>query len=307
MGANVIAVLLGAILVCLAGSAFSICRKLRISLQAKSFSDAALYERGRQGAQRDDDKGDVGVLGKMLQDAGVESSPSMWLACVLAVLIVVGLFAFQATGAVGAASGIFLACACVFLYLARAKTKRRELLASQFVRLLPQLSASVKSAQTVERAFRASVNCAQEPIRSELAWMLARVSYGEPLVSALEDMAKRTGSEDIAAFAASMRIQQRFGGPVNKVIDLVCDHANERMRTKRELQTELAGTRLATWFVAGAMPVIFALMFATSADFSTFYRTEPFGWLVLAGAGLMEVIGVVACRKITTFRTAGFS
>ena len=307
MGTGAIVAVLGIALVCLAGSAFSICRKLRISLQAKSLSDAALYEQGRRDTRSDDAGRTASALGKMLRDAGVQSSPSVWLACVGVVLVAVGFFASRIAGALGAAAGVSLGCVCVLLYLARAKSKRRELLSAQFVRLLPQLSASVKSAQTVERAFRASADRAQEPIRSELTWMLARVSYGEPLVSALEDMAKRTGSEDVAAFAASMRIQQRFGGPVNKVIDLVCDHANERMKTKRELRTELAGTRLATWFVASAMPVIFALMFATSSDFSTFYRTEPLGWLVLAAAGFMEVLGIVACRKITTFRTARFS
>lgn len=306
MTSGVVVLLLGVTLVCLAGSAFSVYRKLRLSLRKKPFSDAALYEQGFREAQRNDD-GNIGVLGKALQAAGIDSSPLVWAACVGTVLLAVGFFAFQIAGAAGAALGVLAACMCVFAYLERAKSRRRELVALQFVRLLPQLSASVKSAQTVERAFRSLADRAQEPIRSELAWMLARVSYGEPLVGALEGMARRTGSDDIAAFAASMRIQQRFGGPVSRVIDLVSDHANERMRTKRELKTELAGTRLATWFVAGAMPVIFTLMYATSADFSTFYRTEPLGWLVLASAGLMEVLGIVACRKITTFRITRFS
>lgn len=193
------------------------------------------------------------------------------------------------------------------MYVERARRRRRELLAEQFIRMLPQLSASVRSAQTVERAFRASVDRAQEPIRSELVRVLAQVSYGEPLVGALEGMARRTGSEDVAAFAASMRIQQRFGGPVNKVIDLVGDHANARMKTKRELRTELAGTRLATWFVAGAMPVIFGLMYMTSSDFALFYRTDPLGWLVLSCAAFMEIAGIAACKKITTFREVDVS
>lgn len=289
-----------------AASAYSVRRKLRISLSAHAVSDRTLYEQGRRETD-EQGKSDNSLVGRLLRDSGIETSPLMWLLCVSAVLVTVGVFCLKAGGVPAAFAGVILACAGTAAYMERAKRKRRELLAMQFVRLLPQLSASVRSAQTVERAFRASTDRAQEPIRSELVRVLAQVSYGESLVSALEDMAKRTGSEDVSAFAASMRIQQRFGGPVNKVIDLVCDHANARMKTQRELKTELAGTRLATWFVAGAMPAIFALMYATSPDFASFYQTEPLGWLVLSGAVFMEVVGVAACRKITAFRGIGVS
>lgn len=284
-----------------AASAFSVRRKLRCSISARAFSDKVLFEQGKRvSAERQND--DVGVLGKALQDAGVESSPMTWLLCVATVLVTVGVFSFRAGGAAAAFVGTMLVCAGVALYLNRMKKKRCELLSEQFIRLLPQLSASVRSAQTVERAFRSSVERAQEPIRSELVRVLAQVSYGESLVDALEDMARRCGSEDIAAFAASLRIQQRFGGPVNKVIDLVSDHAKSRMKMKRELRTELAGTRLATWFVACAMPAIFGLMYVTSPDFALFYQSNALGWLVLSAAILMEIVGVVACKKVTTFR-----
>ena len=293
-------VLIIALVVVIAG-AFSVRRKLRCSLSAQAFSDRSLYEQGKR-ASDEKRKGDVGTLGKVLQGAGIESAPMTWLMCVTAVMVAVVVFSFRAGGVLAAFLGAVFVCAGVVVYLQRAKKKRQKLLSVQFVRLLPQLSASVRSAQTVERAFRASVERAQEPLRSELVRVLAQVSYGESLVTALEDMARRCESEDIAAFAASMRIQQRFGGPVNKVIDLVGDHANARMKTQRELKTELAGTRLATWFVACAMPAIFGLMYAISSDFALFYRTEPLGWLVLAAAVSMEIAGVLACKKITTFR-----
>lgn len=306
MGSQITVFALCAALVIVAGCAFSIHRRVRLLLHTRALSDRFLYEQGKQAAQTKREE-NPGAIERLLREAGVEAAPLTWMLCVAAVLVAVGVFFFKAAGMGAAVAGVLLACVGVALYLLQAKRKRRDLMALQFVRLLPQLSASVRSAQTVERAFRASAERAQEPIRSELARVLAQVSYGEPLVAALEGMAQRTGSEDVAAFAASMRIQQRFGGPVNKVVDLVSDHANERMKTQRELKTELAGTRLATWVVACAMPAIFALMYTTSPDFALFYSTEPLGWLVLSLAVLMEIIGVIACRKITTFCQVHFS
>ena len=155
------------------------------------------------------------------------------------------------------------------------------------MRLVPQLSASVKSSLTLERALRVSADHAPEPLRSELMAVLARVSYGMPLVQALARMAQS--------------IQQRFGGSMGAVLDLIAEHAQGRALMQQELRSELAGTRMATVVVACAMPAIFAFMFATNPAFSLFYRENPLGWAVLAGAALMEVAGIAACRRITRF------
>ena len=97
--------------------------------------------------------------------------------------------------------------------------------------------------------------------------MLARVSYGMPLVQALARMAQSTGDADVAALASAMRIQQRFGGSMGAVLDLIAEHAQGRALMQQELRSELAGTRMATVVVACAMPAIFAFMFATSPAF----------------------------------------
>ena len=263
-------------------------------------SDRALYELGKRDAESA--KADVeGPLGRMLRDAGIEASPVSWTLCLGTVGAFAAFFGMRASGLLGAMLGVGLVCIAAALYVLRARAKRRELLSRQFVRLVPQLSASVKSSLTLERALRVSADHAPEPLRSELMAVLARVSYGMPLVQALARMAQSTGDADVAALASAMRIQQRFGGSMGAVLDLIAEHAQGRALMQQELRSELAGTRMATVVVACAMPAIFAFMFATNPAFSLFYRENPLGWAVLAGAALMEVAGIAACRRITRF------
>ena len=139
----------------------------------------------------------------------------------------------------------------------------------------------------------------KKPKLPRLARVLADTAYGTTLAMAFERMARRTDSPDVRSLAAAVRIQQRFGGAVAPVLDLIAAHAAARLRTSRELKTELAGTRLAKWFVALAMPAIFFIMFATNADFSQFYREQPLGWIVLGVAGCSEAFGLFACQRIT--------
>ena len=135
--------------------------------------------------------------------------------------------------------------------------------------------------------------------------MLADAAYGTSLSVSLEEMARRTASPDVQALAAAVRVQQRFGGAIAPVLDMIAAHANARLKMSRELRTELAGTRLAKWFVAAAMPAIFLLMFVANPDFARFYAEEPLGWAVAGVAALCEISGLLACQRITSVSNSG--
>ena len=283
-------------------AAYSVYRRQRTASKNAELNAQALYEQGRRDAGKEEESS--GALGRALADAGIDTAPAVWVGSLAAIAVVAASFGNLAGGfpvAILCTAAVPLAGAARVAYGAK---RRRVLFAEQFVSMLPQLSASVKSSLTLERSIRISADHAPEPLRSELTYILAQASYGTPLPQAFEVLAKRTSCRDAAALAAAMRIQSRFGGPLSTVLDSISDHANARMRLERELRTELAGTRLAQWFVSCSMPAIFAMSYALNADFAAFYREEPLGWLVLAGALCMEVIGVVACRHVTKCKRA---
>ena len=264
--------------------AYALVRQERAAYRGRVLSDRGLYEAGEAA----------------LHEAGVETPAANWAAGVAAIAFVSLSLAAALTGdpGIGAVVGAAaLATAGVWLHVRR--LRRRELLDRQLARALPQIAASVRSSLTLERALRTAASHVEDPLREELARVLADTAYGTTLAMAFERLARRTDSPDVRSLAAAVRIQQRFGGAVAPVLDLIAAHAAARLRTSRELKTELAGTRLAKWFVALAMPAIFFIMFATNADFSQFYREQPLGWIVLGVAGCSEAFGLFACQRIT--------
>ncbi|MFR8046068.1 MAG: type II secretion system F family protein [Eggerthella lenta] len=261
-------------------------------------SDRGLYEAG-EAAATERKKPKLPRLARALHEAGVETPAANWAAGVAAIAFVSLSLAAALTGdpGIGAVVGAAaLATAGVRLHVRR--LRRRELLDRQLARALPQIAASVRT-RSRSSAAHGRVARRGHPLREELARVLADTAYGTTLAMAFERMARRTDSPDVRSLAAAVRIQQRFGGAVAPVLDLIAAHAAARLRTSRELKTELAGTRLAKWFVALAMPAIFFIMFATNADFSQFYREQPLGWIVLGVAGCSEAFGLFACQRIT--------
>lgn len=278
--------------------AYSVMRRQWAASKDHALSAQKLYEQGK----RESEKGEPsssGLIGRALEEAGIEASSAVWTASVVALGLVLAAFANLAAGILAAPIALAATLLVAMLYVSRGAKKRKTLFSEQFVRLLPQLSASVKSSLTLERSLRVCVDHAPDPLKGELTRVLAQASYGMALPETFELLAERTGCADARALASAMRVQSRFGGPLAAVLDSIADHANARMRLERELATELAGTKLAQGFVACSMPAIFLMSYVLNADFAAFYREEPLGWIVLGAAAFMEVVGVCACRRVT--------
>lgn len=280
--------------------AYALVRQERAASRGRALSDRGLYEAG-EAAAAERKKSRLPRLTHALHEAGLDASASSWIAGVAAVAFVS--FALVAALSGDTVAGALASAAVLVgagMRLRSLRKRRRELLDRQLARALPQIAAGVRSSLTLERAVRTVASHVEDPLREEFARVLADAAYGTSLSAALGQMALRTGSPDVRALAAAVRIQQRFGGAVAPVLDLIAAHAAARLRMSRELKTELAGTRLAKWFVALAMPAIFFIMFATNADFSQFYREQPLGWAVLGIAGCSEAFGLLACQRITS-------
>lgn len=279
---------------------YALVRQARAAQQRRRLDDRDLYEAGEAAAT---ERKEVRLprLTALLHETGREGSAVGWIAQLAALAFVVFAVATALSGraVVGAGAGAaVLGAMGARLHLLR--KRRQELLSQQFTRVLPQVAASVRSSLTLERALRTAASHVEDPLREEVARVLADAAYGTTLAEAFELMAARTGDPDVRALAAAVRIQQRFGGAIAPVLDLIAQHAAARQRAARELKTELAGTRLAKWFVACSMPAIFFIMFATNADFARFYTHEPLGWIVLGVALCSELLGLFACQRITS-------
>lgn len=240
-------------------------------------------------------------LGRLLCAAGIGLTARQGVAATAGTAVLVGACAGAASGvaAFGAvAAGAVPALA--YLRLRQRCRKRSELLDVQLAHALPQIAASLRSSLTLERALRVALVHMDDPLHGEIARVLADATYGMPLHEALEGMAHRTQSEDVRTLASAARMRQGSGGSVAAALALVSSRVNARLKAARELKVEVAGTRLAKWFVAGAMPAIFLIMYAMNDDFARFYTTEPLGWAVLGVASVMEAVGLALAHAVTS-------
>lgn len=285
--------------------AFLIARAERIARQQDALTERGLYERGEEAARSQRDRRAASPrtpFEKKLRSAGVYIGAKTYVVAVFAAMVAAFVVGFRATGSfLGGGFPVVLVAIVAHMMLDRGMRRRRELFDAQLARALPRISAGVRGSFTLERAFRSVAVHLDEPLKGEFSRVLADVAYGMPFSLALEGMAERTQHADVRMLAAATRIGQRRGGSAAASLGMISNRVSARLKTSCELKAEVASAKMAQWFVAGAMPLLFLIMYATNADFACFYREEPLGWGILAAASVCEAVGLLLVHRIVSF------
>jgi tight adherence protein B len=137
--------------------------------------------------------------------------------------------------------------------------KRIKKMQEQLPDALALLAASVEGGQTFQRAIDMYRRDAKPPLADELDRVMAEVAVGSDLVVALENMAARSGVEDLTWAVEAVRIQQSTGGRLAQILHTLADFMRTRQEVRREVQTLSAEGRM-SGYVLFAIPLFIAGM-----------------------------------------------
>ena len=122
--------------------------------------------------------------------------------------------------------------------------KRIKQIQEQLPDVLAVMSASVEGGQTFQRAIDMYRRGPKRPLSAELDRVMAEVAVGSDLVVALENMAERSGVEDLKWAVEAVRIQQSTGGRLAPILHTLADFMRTRQEVRREVQTLSAEGRM---------------------------------------------------------------
>ena len=80
------------------------------------------------------------------------------------------------------------------------------------------------------------------------------VSLGLPVTRALNEMADRSGSDDLDLVVTAINVQHELGGNLAQTLDIIGETVRDRIRIKREIEVLTAQQRL-TGYVLALLPV----------------------------------------------------
>ena len=184
-------------------------------------------------------------------------------------------------------------------------TKRLQLMRmnkfnSQLVDGLTLVSNSLKAGFSLIQAFDMLTKEMAPPMSEEFGLVLKENKVGAPLEDALNNLVKRIKSEDLDMVVTSVLIQRKTGGNLTEVFDRIVTTIRDRQIMQGKITSLTAQGKL-QGLVIGLMPIILGgIIFAMDPSFMMPMFTQPLGWAMLVVIGILEIVGGLLLKKVTT-------
>lgn len=194
----------------------------------------------------------------------------------------------------GSPMGILLLSPAVFYLISERRVKKREerlsRLRGDFKEFVTSFSASVQAGYTMERSVLIGMEDLRRiyqkdggPLVAELEWISQQLKLQIPCDSLFDNLAVRSGVEEIRSFAVVLGIGKKQGGNLVRITRRTAEHISKKIQVQLELEQTIAG-RLMEKNIMFAMPY-FMLVYLriTNGTYMDILFSELFGRLLMLG------------------------
>ncbi len=243
-------------------------------------------------------------LALMLTQAGISITAAEFALMVLALAVVLAVAGWWLGGAIlhlpsglGLLLGVF-AVPLALMYVRLRQSKRKKAFTDQLPRMLTMLVGALRVGYGLTQAMDTVRAELPAPMSVELGHALRDINLGLPVPQALEEMADRSGSDDLALVVTAMTVQHELGGNLAQTLDIIGDTIRDRIRIKQEIKVFTSQQSL-TGILLAALPVLLgAVMMVLNPDYMRKLFEPGIARVMLAAAIVMEITGFVLMRKI---------
>ena len=270
-----------------------------------------LREWGRSASLRADDavhKSGTGLAGR-IELAGVRMSAGTFVllaASVIAGSAVLGMLVALARPSLVAlllpVALPILAALAVRLLLDHRIEARRKAFAEQLEGTLQLLASGLRAGHSLQRAVDSVSTDSASPTAEEFTRVVNEHRLGRPLSDALESVATRMASDDLAWTAQAVAIHREVGGNLSELLDHVGETIRERQQIRRQVATLSSEGRVSA-VVLMVLPIAIALVLSVlSPGYLSIFVTTPLGWGLLGLSVVLFIVGSLWLRAITRIR-----
>ena len=185
------------------------------------------------------------------------------------------------------------------LYLRNRRGHRLRQFDANLPRAMELIANSMKAGQSVAQSLTAVTDNAGPPVSDEFALARREIELGASLESALNNMVKRIGSNDLRLMVMVITIQRSVGGDLPAILITLADTMRQREEMRSEIMAATAQSR-ASALIITLLPIVAALlMYFIVRDYFRPMLTNPIGWVMLVLAGFLLFVGNVIIRRLT--------
>ena len=185
-----------------------------------------------------------------------------------------------------------------FLWVRRRVTQRLDLFEEQFPEAMDMIARALRAGHAFPTALQLASEEIPDPVGSEFRLLFDKQNYGLSMTDALREFGERVPLLDARFFVTAVQTQREMGGNLSEVLDRLAAVIRERFKVKRQVRAVSAHGRI-TGFVLGALPpTVAGILLLLSPEHIRLLVDDPIGLYMVAAALTLQVIGVIAIRRI---------
>jgi tight adherence protein B len=185
-------------------------------------------------------------------------------------------------------------------YVRRRIRSRREQIEKALPDGLGMVSRALRSGSGLLIALSDMASQIGGPLGLELRQFEGEVAGGLSVEQAFHDLDERVRSRDLHIAVTAILIQREVGGNLSEVLDNIAGMMRDRTRLRGDVKA-LVSRQVYSTYILAATPWVIAgmLILMDTSMFLPFYKS-PAGWIVIAIAGLFELVGYLVVKKIAS-------
>ncbi|MGB1238641.1 MAG: type II secretion system F family protein [Pseudomonadales bacterium] len=216
-------------------------------------------------------------------------------------LFVAPILGYMLTGDISVALGIaaFVFIVPILIYRHMRK-KRLRMFEQQLPDVLVMISGALASGSSLNMALNSVMQEQPAPISQEFMLFVREQRIGVDFDTSLRNMERRIPLMDFAMFTAAMRISREVGGDLGDVLSTLAETLRRKASMEGKIDSLTAQGRMQGIVMTGLPVLLGALLFTLEPDAMSKLFTTPVGWGLLSVIVVMETLGYIFIKKVTT-------
>lgn len=243
------------------------------------------------------------VFAEELSTAGIRMRPEEFLIMwVCLTLIPSGILILFKVNPISIIAVALIGIIMPLVIVRRRKDKQLIIFEKQLGDALMLIGNCLRSGLTFQQSLGSIAKEMEDPIAREFSRVVNEIHLGSSLDNALTNMMNRVKSTDLMLTVSAVQIQHQVGGNMIEILGNIAETIKERQKLKDDIRV-MTATGRTSGVVVGLIPVgIGGILMLINPEYVQSFFDTTLGIVLLAVAGIMEILGFLAIRKIVTIK-----
>lgn len=180
----------------------------------------------------------------------------------------------------------------------RARRKRLAAFEEQLPEGIDLIARAIRAGHPLSSGLKMVTEETSEPMAGEFRRVFEELKFGLPFEDSLHALVARVPLVDLRILVTAILIQRDVGGNLAEILDNLARMIRIRFTMRRQLRTYTAQGRMSGYIVAALPLAVGSTIFLLNPDYMmTLFRVSV-GRYMVAGAALLQVLGLFWIRRI---------